>query len=93
MVTNKEIQKKHSLNPEGAVEEMDCSLDTLMDEARAATLEEVKPLVDLLNEWLDTPYFKTRTDWERWVTEYSPRVKEKIAEFEQKLSSLRKVGK
>ena len=35
MLTNDEIIKKHSLNPIRAVEQMDCSLDTLMDEARA----------------------------------------------------------
>jgi hypothetical protein len=35
MATDGEIIKKHSLNPNSAVEQMDCSLDTLMGEARA----------------------------------------------------------
>ena len=38
MATNDEIIKKHSTNPNAAVEQMDCSLDTLMDEARADQL-------------------------------------------------------
>ena len=41
MTTNKEIIKKHSLNPMSAVEQLDCSLDTLMDEARANTENQI----------------------------------------------------
>ena len=35
MATDDAITKKHSINPNSAVEQLDCSLDTLMDEARA----------------------------------------------------------
>jgi hypothetical protein len=28
----------------------------------------------LLMEWLHTPFFETRDDWERWVSNYRPRV-------------------
>ena len=38
MLTNEEIQKKHG-SKKGGVEEMDCSLNTLFNEARADTLQ------------------------------------------------------
>lgn len=47
MATNKEIIKKHSLNPNGAVEQMDCSLDTLMNEVRT---DERQRVVQILND-------------------------------------------
>jgi hypothetical protein len=47
MATNAEIMKKHSTNPNAAVEQMDCSLDNLMDEARADEREKIeKPIIE-----------------------------------------------
>lgn len=31
-------------------------------------------LAKLLNEWLDTPYFKTRTAWKKWADGFRHRV-------------------
>lgn len=47
MTTNNEIIKKHSFNPMSATEQLNCSLDTLMNEARADT---IKLIFDILNE-------------------------------------------
>ena len=47
MATDGEIIKKHSLNPNSAVEQMDCSLDTLMGEARS---DERQRIIKILND-------------------------------------------
>ena len=31
-------------------------------------------LLELLKEWLCTPFFATEAEWEEWVKEYRPRV-------------------
>ncbi len=31
-------------------------------------------LAELLLEWLDTPFFKKKSDWQKWTESYRPRV-------------------
>lgn len=39
-------------------------------------------LLDLLKEWHNTPFFEDRSDWERWVSEFEPRVRKAISDTE-----------
>ena len=58
MVTNDEIIKKYSLNPNGAVEQLNCSLDTLMNESRQDTINQILKLLDRKEVWIfDTVYY------------------------------------
>ena len=58
MVTNDEIIKKYSLNPNGAVEQLNCSLDTLMNESRKDTINQILKLLDRKEVWIfDTVYY------------------------------------
>lgn len=52
------------------------SLEEQRDELRA----EVARLVLLLDEWLKTPFFKTREEWATWVADFRPRVEAAIRE-------------
>lgn len=40
-------------------------------------------LTDLLKEWLDTPFFERREDWQRWADDFRPRVAEAVKHTEQ----------
>ena len=48
----------------------------LLDAAdeRDALRAEVAALRGLLGEWLETPFFESRAEWEKWVSEFRPRV-------------------
>lgn len=37
-------------------------------------LESMSALAALLQEWRATPFFESQEDWQRWVSEFSPRV-------------------
>ena len=49
------------------------------DMANARLIVAAPEMYDLLNEWLDTPFFETKEEWQRWVDDYKPRVEEVIA--------------
>ena len=42
--------------------------------ANARLIAAAPELYDLLNEWLDTPFFETKEEWQKWVDDYKPRV-------------------
>ena len=51
-------------------------------EANARLIAKAPELYDLLNEWLDTPFFETKEDWQKWVDDYKPRVETTMKEIE-----------
>ena len=49
--------------------------DVFVDaKANACLIAAAPELYDLLNEWLDTPFFETKEEWQKWVDDYKPRV-------------------
>ena len=42
--------------------------------ANARLIAAAPEMYALLNEWLDTPFFETKEEWQEWVDEYKPRV-------------------
>ena len=50
--------------------------------ANARLIAAAPELYDLLNEWLDTPFFETKDEWQKWVDDYKPRVLQAIAKAE-----------
>ena len=41
-------------------------------------------LLELLKEWLKTPYFETFEEWENWVGDYGPRVEQALVQAKEK---------
>ena len=40
-------------------------------------------LRELLQEWLDAPYFPDYLEWKAWAADYAPRVREVLQEIEE----------
>lgn len=39
-------------------------------------------LLKILKEWLNTPFFETKEEWQEWVNDYRPRVIQVIVAIE-----------
>lgn len=59
-------------------------LEEKEDLANAHLIAAAPKMYDLLNEWLDTPFFETKEEWQKWVDDYRPRVEQAIAKAEGK---------
>ena len=53
-------------------------------EANAHLIAAAPDLLELLKEWLKTPYFETFEEWKNWVGDYGPRVEQALAQVEGK---------
>ena len=57
---------------------------TNIHKANAHLMATSPEMYDLLIEWLDTPFFETKDEWQKWVDDYKPRVEIAIAKVEGK---------
>lgn len=77
-----------SASPDAAVKAVLVSAATIVEiadgleaaerEAERATSREFMMGL-LLREWLETPFFETKEEWERWVAGFRPQVEEQLA--------------